>query len=449
MHRFFSRIGRIVLVAAAVAAAGPTSAQTAGVEGLTARRDALFAQTLQDPANLDVAFEYAMVSAQLGDYEGAIAALERILVFAPNLPRVQLELGALYYRIGATEMARTYFEAVRDEPVPPEVLSRVDTYLAALDRQEKPFLVEGQFTLGGQFQSNANAAPDGGTVVVNGIPLELNEDARSRADVNVFSLVALHFSYDLKNQGDLIEADFVTYNNLYVEENELNLNLFELTVGPSFSLGRFGLDGSRVGLYSIVGAVALDRSGYSTAVGLGARLESQLTDRLTLDHRSEWRVLNYLNSEAYPTVREQTGGEFRNVTTLGLNVGPRTFASLTGQTRFVDARAGYKSFAELGGSARAGYLFKGPNGGILADDRPWQVSLSGGALWRDYRDPDPFINAAEAEEDRVLWAEVGLAVPFERDISGFLTGQITDQWSNYDTRDYTNGIVTIGITKRF
>lgn len=448
MARLFARIVNVLLLLAVVAA-GPALAQTDAVGGLEARRDALFARTLQDPADLDVAFEYAMVSAQLGDYEAAIAALERMLVFAPNLPRVQLELGALYYRIGATEMARTYFEAVRGEDVPPEVRDRVDTYIASLDRQDKPLLVEGQFTIGGQFQSNANAAPDGGTVIVNGIPLELNEDARSRADVNAFALVALHFSYDLKNQGDLIEADFVTYNNLYAEENDLNLNLFELTVGPSFSMGRFGYDSSRIGVYSIVGAVALDRSGYSTALGVGTRMQAQLSDRLTLDHRTEWRALNYLNSDAYPTVREQTGDEFRNVTTLGLAVGPRTYLSVSGQSRFVDARADYKSFVELGGSARAGYLFKGPTGGILADDAPWQVSLSGGALWRDYRDPDPFINAAESEDDRVLWAEVGLAVPFEHDISGFLTGQITDQWSNYDTRNYTNAIVTLGITKRF
>ena len=33
---------------------------------------------LQDPSNLDVAFEYASLSSQVGDYEAAISTLERM-----------------------------------------------------------------------------------------------------------------------------------------------------------------------------------------------------------------------------------------------------------------------------------------------------------------------------------------------------------------------------------
>lgn len=39
---------------------------------------------LQDPSNLDVAFEYASLSSQVGDYEAAVSTLERMLIFAPN-----------------------------------------------------------------------------------------------------------------------------------------------------------------------------------------------------------------------------------------------------------------------------------------------------------------------------------------------------------------------------
>jgi Flp pilus assembly protein TadD len=45
------------------------------------------------PNDLDLAFEYATLSSQAGDYEGAISTLERMLVYAPNTPRLQLELG--------------------------------------------------------------------------------------------------------------------------------------------------------------------------------------------------------------------------------------------------------------------------------------------------------------------------------------------------------------------
>jgi len=67
----------------------------ANLEQLEARRQVLFRQVLADPSNLDASFEYAALSSQVGDLEGAIATLERMLIFAPGLPRLQLELGVL------------------------------------------------------------------------------------------------------------------------------------------------------------------------------------------------------------------------------------------------------------------------------------------------------------------------------------------------------------------
>ncbi|MEM8662538.1 MAG: tetratricopeptide repeat protein [Pseudomonadota bacterium] len=129
----------VVVGAVGAEAQGVTSPDAA----LEAKRDALFAQTLADPSNLDVAFEYALISAELGDFEGAIATLERMLIYAPNLPRLQLELGVLYYRIGATDLARSYLEAARRPDTPPQVLERVDTFLAQLDRQDRRLTFSG------------------------------------------------------------------------------------------------------------------------------------------------------------------------------------------------------------------------------------------------------------------------------------------------------------------
>ena len=71
------------------------------------RRQDLLRLMLQDPSNLDVAVEYASLSSQVGDYEAAVSTLERMLIFAPNTPRLQLELGILYYRLGSYELSRS------------------------------------------------------------------------------------------------------------------------------------------------------------------------------------------------------------------------------------------------------------------------------------------------------------------------------------------------------
>ncbi len=88
---------------------------------------------LQNPGDLDIAFEYAELSTQVGDYEGAVSTLERMLIFAPNTPRLQLELGILYYRLGSYEIARSYFAQVVANPnVLPGIGAKVQLYLQQL-----------------------------------------------------------------------------------------------------------------------------------------------------------------------------------------------------------------------------------------------------------------------------------------------------------------------------
>ena len=58
-----------------------------------------------------------------------------MLIFAPNTPRLQLELGILYYRLGSYGVSRSYFAQVVANPnVPPEIAAKVRLYLALRNR---------------------------------------------------------------------------------------------------------------------------------------------------------------------------------------------------------------------------------------------------------------------------------------------------------------------------
>lgn len=432
------------------AAAQSEEAAASATAGVEARRQALFVAMLNDPSNLDVAFEYAMLSAQVGDYEAAISTLERMLVYAPNLPRIQLELGVLYYRIGAVDEAKAYFEAARNSAgVPPQVTERVDAFLAEADANSSRLTVTGSVHGGGRFQTNANASPEESIININGVPIRLNNSARAQADFNLFALTDVHFAYDLQNQNDLIEANVVVYNSVYADLDRLNLQLIEAQLGPSFGLGRFGLDRARVGVYGIAGATVLGSSIYSTQYGVGSVLQTRLWDGALFDSRNEYRVLNYLDSNNYPTVRLQTGEEFSTVNTLTASLHPQFLLQVQGYGRFTWARTDYNTYAEGGGSARGTYFFYGPSAGLLTDEAPWTVSVAAGALYRGFDGPDPLINATETEEDTAYWVEAGLSAPLQAGFSAFLTGQVRNQDSNYATRDYTNGVVTLGLSKRF
>ena len=65
-------------------------------------------------AGLITLVKLAAAAVTVGDLEGAISALERLLLIDGDNPDVQLELGVLYFRLGSMEAARSYLQVVRD-----------------------------------------------------------------------------------------------------------------------------------------------------------------------------------------------------------------------------------------------------------------------------------------------------------------------------------------------
>ena len=74
---------------------------------------AAFQDTLRKPNDPVVLLHFADLAVKAGNLEGAISALERLLLIDADQPRVKLELGVLYYRLGSYEQARTYLDAAR------------------------------------------------------------------------------------------------------------------------------------------------------------------------------------------------------------------------------------------------------------------------------------------------------------------------------------------------
>lgn len=99
---------------AGLIAAIPAAAQQATPSTQTrAAYDAAFQETLRNPTDPPTLVRYADLAVQVGDIEGAISALERLLLIDGDQPKVKLELGVLYYRLGPYEAARTYLESAR------------------------------------------------------------------------------------------------------------------------------------------------------------------------------------------------------------------------------------------------------------------------------------------------------------------------------------------------
>ena len=97
--------------------------------------DKAFQELFRDPGNLDKSFRFAELAVRKGNFEAAISALERMLLINPDLPRVRLELGVLYFRIGSFAIARSYLTRVLDSPDAPQEVAGPCASIPRGDRQ--------------------------------------------------------------------------------------------------------------------------------------------------------------------------------------------------------------------------------------------------------------------------------------------------------------------------
>ncbi len=102
----------IVSATVAMAQQTPAPAALRASPADRAAYDAAFQESLRNPIDPPTLVRYAEAALKIGDLEGAIAALERLLLVDGENPEVQLELGVLYFRLGSMEAAKSYLQNV-------------------------------------------------------------------------------------------------------------------------------------------------------------------------------------------------------------------------------------------------------------------------------------------------------------------------------------------------
>ena len=460
MNSVFDRTSLVVWASVAVATLGsiPSAAlgaspnqnvdprpQGAPLAEIEARREALFARMLAAPADLDVAFEYAALSSKAGDLEAAIATLERMLIFAPGLPRLQLELGVLYFRLGAYETARTYFDAALSAPdVPEEVRGKVQPYMAMIDRKATGMDFGGAISAGVRYQSNANTGPASRLVSLNGLDYLLSSDAAKSSDVNVYLSGNAGFSFDLPGQGDRFDVSLATFGARHADRRELDVVVGEVTAGPVFDLGRFGINGSTVGIYGIASGALLDGQPYLGATGLGGVYTTGFAEGV-LAVRGEYRYEAYRNSTANSTASNKDGDRFKLQASYErrLTESVSVLASM-GAERLV-ARTDFSSFWQVGGLVGVSIDHASP---IAALPAPWSLNLTAELYARDYDRPDTMISS-KVQKDTDLTFRALQKIPLGQNWSLQLQASYRKVWSNYDTRKFDNVTAGIGLQKAF
>ena len=451
-----NKVGAAALCALALGAApavAQTSVQPASVQqpgstaALEARRKVLLASMLSDPGNLDIAFEYAALSAQVGDFEGAVSTLERMLIFAPGLPRLQLELGVLYFRLGAYEPALSYFNGALAAPdVPPEVRSKVEEYIAAIEKRSETSGVSGAISLGARYQTNANSAPSNPRIMLNNTPFTLTNESLGAPDANLFIAGSFRAIQDLQSQGDQMVATLQAYGAVYRDLGRLNTGVIQVSLGPSFDLRRYEIEDARFDLYGLASGVLLGTDPYLASGGAGVRLTKGLGDATELRVELEAVRNAYLNSTARPLASNSNGYSIDGSIGLEHQVTPdlKLFALLSGERR--QTERGYLSAWQGGVTIGTVLGFDAPLG---AESEDWALTVSGGVVKRVHDAPDPVINLNAAQTDEEVFAQAGLSVPIKEGWSIEASTSYRTVMSNYDLADSENISASLATMKRF
>lgn len=370
-----------------------------------------------------------------------------MLIFAPGLPRLQLELGLLYYRLGAFETARTYQEAGIAAPnVPDAVVARVQQMLAGIDTAEERQRMSGQIRFGLRYQRNANRAPRSADVNLNGLIFQLSQDALGESDFNAYIAGSYHFVHQLESQGDTFEVDIIGYGSKQFQRNELDLLQGEITAGPAFNLGRFEIDNAKLGIYGIGSVVNLSGDFYSTTVGVGTRLAMKPSAQSSLLFKAEYRRRMFRDTENAPTGSDRTGNEYRLGAYGGYVINPNLMINAGLQHQWSTAELDYLAYSETTLYAGPTFAFASP---VDEEAKAWTVSLNVGLTLRRYDEADPIINAAESQSDNEVFARSSLTVPLQDNWS--MLGEVEYRHidSNYDTRKHDNASVTLSAVKKF
>lgn len=429
------------VAAAIVCCATPAKAETVSPEFSAGAYDVLFKKVFDDPADLDAAFRFAGVATGRGDYEAAIGALERMLFFNPDLPRVKFELGVLYFKLGSYAMAQSYFEGAKGSgDIPQDVRSKIDEFLTEIERRLSPNQFDFFAFTGVRYQTNANAGPDSLLVHALGQDAVLSSQFARAPDWNWFTNVAARYSHDFGNQrGDTFEARFNGYYAGQFDLTNLNLGIAELEAGPRFGI----FPGTSINFYGIGESEFLADQPYMEGLGAGVALRSNIAGVATIEPALEYRHRDYHDSDPYPNASGQSGDLLSASLSVGGALGAVHWVGRVGYDRNQVSDDAF----DYNGYERVSYDL-----GLPFDIRllwgQWRVMpLVGGSVTR-YAAPNMIVDPSITREDEEFHYGVTLERPINKSL-GFraqvMQSTTTSSLPNYATNNLS---AVFGVTYR-
>ncbi|MSO65265.1 MAG: tetratricopeptide repeat protein [Alphaproteobacteria bacterium] len=422
--------------------------QTPGTDAQLAEDyDQAFQELFRDPGNLDKSFRFAELAVRRENFEAAISALERMLLVDPDLPRVRLELGVLYFRLGSFEIARSYLQPVLDTPnVPDDVRQRVKTFLTEVNNRLTRSRFSGGLSAGYRFADNANTGPSSTGVLASGVPAELDQQFTNKSDINYFASVQINHFYDFLTQNnDTFETSLTVYGSKQRRQRQLDTVFGELTSGPRHPYLQSWIEGASIRPYVLLGSVFLGDAYYESAWGAGVETTFPWTSALSSTFSLEGKREEFSDDSQRPTASGQTGVEtgfrVRSTWTVLSNLQFSNRLELTNQTAQDHSNAFTEYLFGLGVTRLFAWR-------LLRDD-PVALSFTINRQLSDYHDVNADVDPDRKRQDKQWLAGLAATIPLTEKWSFVANGLRTTTASNIPNYRYRASSLSSSLSYRF
>lgn len=223
-----------------------------------------------DPGNLDLNFYLGRAAFEIGNYEMAIMAFERILISSPHENRVKLEIARAFQKLGANNTAIQYCMEVLASNPPEAVKNNINAFLAFIKKTEQTHFLNGQISTGIDWNNNIWASPSVGTIntIIGDVNLT-GSSSKKTQDWIYASTLGIQHAYRLPSSDHFWKTDLTFYSALYDKTSALDIQYMGGNTGPEFVSGK-----NRLGLRFLFSHIDLGNTEYQDGLGI----------KLLLDH---------------------------------------------------------------------------------------------------------------------------------------------------------------------
>ncbi|MGE8231811.1 MAG: tetratricopeptide repeat protein [Stenotrophomonas sp.] len=426
----------------------PAAVPVSEVAQLETERRQLFQKILDDPADLDAGFAYAVASTRLGDYEAAIATYERMLIVRPATPRLQLELAALYFRLGAYPRARQLFDRVLALPETPDpVRRRIAGYMAVIEGERKQRGgFSGMLSIGARAESNANGAPDRDSISLNGRDFELAPDSRAASDSSLQLGALLRYRQPLSKQGDVLDVSLAAASSRYRDLGELGSDGLELRLGPDISLNRWGWRDARIAVAGLLGQTWLDGTRYMHSGGLAVAFRKPIGRESLLAANVDWRDERYTPAAEMASAKAYSGDRYRASVSYSRQLADDWQLLLNPGVERRKAQVAFNSYWEPRFNVGVNYRYPALLG---KRSQPWMLAVTAQAARRRNDVPMTVVSRDTRQRGNELVLQAMQTIPLRSGTDLQLYAGYRRLHSNYALREYNNRFAGFSVIQAF